>query len=65
MKKFLTSILIILTLSLAFCISSVFANNQTNDAANAARNTVDGAENVVENTAKRNIWCHKKWYKYN
>lgn len=53
MKKIFTSILIAFIISLVFCIPSVFANNMADDAANTTRNAVGGAENAVEDTAKR------------
>ncbi len=51
MKKTIYVIsLIIISLFLSF--SYVYANNDGKDAVNAVRNTVGGAENVVEDTAK-------------
>lgn len=52
MKKIFASTIIAFTISLIFCIPSIFANNMVNDAANATQNAAGGAENATESTVQ-------------
>lgn len=49
MKKIFASAIIAFAISLIFFIPSAFANNMVNDATNATKNAVGGAENTANN----------------